>query len=84
MVLMAQRYLDEAHSSLESVEHFHPIPTNEFPLSELAKETGVELDERGFRAIEEKLNAFATASGKSRDFFRIPNGLEEDAVAKWY
>lgn len=81
IVLMAQRYLDENGCS-ESFEHPLSSSLNEFLLSELAKETGVELDERGFGAIEEKLNAFATASGKSRDsVVEFLNGLEEDAVA---
>ena len=81
VVLMAQRYLDEAGCASESVEHPLSSSINEFLLSELARETGVELDEKGFGAIEEKLNAFATASGKSRDsVVEFLNGLEEDAV----
>jgi len=81
LVLMAQRYLDENGCNSESVEHPLSNYLNEYLLSELAKETGVELDEKGFGAIEEKLNAFATASGKSRDtVVDFLNGLEEDAV----
>ena len=83
VVLMAQKYLDEAGCASESVEHPLSSSINEFLLSELAKETGVELDEKGFGAIEEKLNAFARASGKSRDsVVDFLNGLEEDAVGQ--
>jgi len=55
---------------------------NEFLLSELAKECGVELsDVDSLKAIEEKIDAFAQVSGKSRDaVIGFLNGLEEDAV----
>ena len=56
---------------------------NEFLLSELAKECGVELsDVDSLKAIEEKIDTFAKVSGKSRDaVVGFLNGLEEDAVA---
>jgi hypothetical protein len=55
---------------------------NEFLLSELAKECGVELsDVDSLKAIDEKIDAFAQVSGKSRDaVIGFLNGLEEDAV----
>jgi len=55
---------------------------NEYLLSELAKEVGVELtDPSSIDAIEEKLGLFAEVSGKSRDsVVGFLNGLEEDAL----
>ena len=55
---------------------------NEYLLSELAKEVGVELEDiASYEAIEEKLNQFAEVSGKSRDaVVGFLNGLEEDKV----
>jgi len=56
---------------------------NEYLLSELAKEVGVELtDPSSIDAIEEKLGLFAEVSGKSRDsIVGFLNGLEEDALS---
>ena len=56
---------------------------NENLLRELAKEVGVELDTlESLNAIEEKINAFAEVTGKSRDaVVGFLNGLEEDALA---
>jgi hypothetical protein len=55
---------------------------NEFLLAELAKECGVELsDVDSLKAIDEKIDTFATVTGKSRDaVVGFLNGLEEDAV----
>lgn len=55
---------------------------NEYLLSELAKECGVELEDiASYEAIEEKLNQFAEVSGKSRDaVVGFLNGLDEDSV----
>ena len=56
---------------------------NEYLLSELAKEVGVELtDPSSIDAIEEKLGLFSEVSGKSRDsIVGFLNGLEEDALS---
>ena len=56
---------------------------NEYLLSELAKEIGIDLRDAGsMDAIEEKIGLFADVSGKSRDsVVGFLNGLEEDAVA---
>jgi len=73
-----------SHSeSLEEIATEGPnTDLNEYLLSELAKEVGVELtDPSSIDAIEEKLNMFSTASGKSRDsVVGFLNGLEEDAL----
>jgi len=73
-----------SHSeSLEEIATEGPnTDLNEYLLSELAKEVGVELtDPSSIDAIEEKLGLFSTASGKSRDsVVGFLNGLEEDAL----
>jgi uncharacterized protein YoxC len=69
--------------SLEEIATEGPnTDLNEYLLSELAKEVGVELtDPSSIDAIEEKLGLFSTASGKSRDsIVGFLNGLEEDAL----
>lgn len=55
---------------------------NEYLLSELAKECGVELNSlESFDAIEEKLNAFSQVTGKSRDaVVGFLNGLDEESL----
>ena len=74
-----------SHSeSLEEIATEGPnTDLNEYLLSELAKEVGVELtDPSSIDAIEEKLGLFSTASGKSRDsIVGFLNGLEEDALS---
>jgi uncharacterized protein YoxC len=74
-----------SHSeSLEEIATEGPnTDLNEYLLSELAKEVGVELtDPSSIDAIEEKLNMFADVSGKSRDsIVGFLNGLEEDALS---
>jgi uncharacterized protein YoxC len=75
-----------SHSeSLEEIATEGPnTELNEYLLSELAKEVGVELtDPSSIDAIEEKLGLFAEVSGKSRDsIVGFLNGLEEDAVGQ--
>ena len=69
--------------SLEEIATEGPsTDLNEYLLSELAKEVGVELtDPSSIDAIEEKLGLFAEVSGKSRDsVVGFLNGLEEDAL----
>jgi uncharacterized protein YoxC/DNA-binding transcriptional regulator YhcF (GntR family) len=88
IVLMAAKdyYESTCGSKSESLEEIATegpsTDLNEYLLSELAKEVGVELtDPSSIDAIEEKLNSFATASGKSRDsVVGFLNGLEEDAL----
>ena len=70
--------------SLEEIATEGPsTDLNEYLLSELAKEVGIELtDPSSIDAIEEKLGLFSTASGKSRDsIVGFLNGLEEDALS---
>ena len=70
--------------SLEEIATDGPsTDLNEYLLSELAKECGVELEDvTSLEAIEEKLGLFAEVSGKSRDaVVGFLNGLEEDTVA---
>ena len=89
MIIMAAKDYYEAHCNTkeaveeDSIEESNTA-LNEFLLSELAKEMGIELSSHdSMDAIEEKLNAFATASGKSRDsVVGFLNGLDEDAVGQ--
>jgi len=72
------------HESLEEIAIDGPnTDLNEYLLSELSKEVGVELtDPSSIDAIEEKLGLFAEVSGKSRDtVVGFLNGLEEDALS---
>jgi len=72
------------HESLEEITIDGPnTDLNEYLLSELSKEVGVELtDPSSIDAIEEKLGLFAEVSGKSRDtVVGFLNGLEEDALS---
>ena len=85
IVMMAAKNYMEQNCS-ETVEELvtHNSDLNEYLLSELAKEIGINLKDAGsMEAIEEKLGLFAEVSGKSREsVVGFLNGLEEDAVAK--
>ena len=87
IVMMAAKQYESgcgSHSeSLEEIATEGPnTELNEYLLSELAKEMGIDLrDTTSMDAIEERLNAFATASGKTKEsVVGFLNGLEEDAV----
>lgn len=77
----AKDYYESSCSSHESIE-MPQTELNEFLLSELAKECGVEIsDVDSLKAIDEKIDAFAEVTGKSRDaVVGFLNGLEEEAV----
>ena len=88
MVMMAAKNYHESNCSThEAVEEdgvaIPQTDLNEYLLSELAKEVGIELtDPSSIDAIEEKLGMFAEVSGKSRDsVVGFLNGLEEDALS---
>ena len=71
IIMMAAKEYYEAHCNEEmkedSIEESN-TDLNEYLLSELAKEMGIELSNHdSMSAIEEKLNLFAEVSGKSRD-----------------
>jgi len=87
IIMMAAKEYYEAHCNEEMVEDSieeSNTDLNEYLLSELAKEMGIELSSHdSMSAIEEKLNLFAEVSGKSRDsVVGFLNGLEEDAVSQ--
>ena len=85
VMMAAKQYMQDSHcESLEEIAVDGPnTDLNEYLLSELAKEVGVELtDPSSIDAIEEKLGLFAEVSGKSRDsVVGFLNGLEEDALS---
>ena len=88
MVMMAAKNYHESNCSThEAVEEdgvaIPQTDLNEYLLSELAKEVGIELtDPSSIDAIEEKLGLFSEVSGKSRDsVVGFLNGLEEDALS---
>ena len=87
VMMAAKQYEASCSSHSESLEEIATeganTELNEYLLSELAKEIGIELtDANSMDAIEEKLNAFATASGKTKEsVVGFLNGLEEEAVA---
>ena len=84
VMMAAKQYMQDSNcESLEEIAVDGPnTDLNEYLLSELAKEVGVELtDPSSIDAIEEKLGLFAEVSGKSRDsIVGFLNGLEEDKV----
>ena len=87
IIMMAANEYMEAHCKNEAVEEDSieesNTELNEYLLSELAKEMGIDLnDHDSMDAIEEKLDLFAEVSGKSRDsVIGFLNGLEEDAIS---
>ena len=85
VMMAAKQYMQDSNcESLEEIAVEGPnTDLNEYLLSELAKECGVELtDPSSIDAIEEKLGMFAEVSGKSRDsVVGFLNGLEEDALS---
>jgi uncharacterized protein YoxC len=87
VMMAAKQYESNCNSHSESLEEIATegpnTELNEYLLSELAKEVGVELtDPSSIDAIEEKLGMFAEVSGKSRDsIVGFLNGLEEDAIS---
>ena len=86
VMMAAKNYYESSCGTHEAVEEdgvaIPQTDLNEYLLSELAKEVGVELaDPSSIDAIEEKLGMFAQVSGKSRDaVVGFLNGLEEDAL----
>ena len=89
IIMMAAKEYYEVHCNESScdedvTQEESNTELNEYLLSELAKEMGIELSSHdSMSAIEEKLNQFATVSGKSRDsVVGFLNGLEEDAVTQ--
>ena len=79
--VFAREYMESGCVSNESIEEVAEGPNSEMNdklLSELAKEIGIELSHQdSMDAIEERLNQFATVSGKSRDsVVGFLNGLE--------
>ena len=86
VMMAAKQYMQDSNcESLEEIAVEGPnTDLNEYLLSELAKEVGVELtDPSSIDAIEEKLGLFAEVSGKSRDsVVGFLNGLEEDALSQ--
>ena len=84
VMMAAKQYMQDSNcESLDEIASEGPnSEMNEKLLSELAKEIGIELsDHDSMNAIEERLNAFATASGKTKEsVVGFLNGLEEDAV----
>ena len=86
VMMAAKQYESNCDSHSESLEEIATegpnTELNEYLLSELAREIGIELsDHDSMNAIEERLNAFATASGKTKEsVVGFLNGLEEDAV----
>lgn len=84
VMMAAKQYMQDSNcESLEEIATEGPsTDLNEYLLSELAKEVGLELtDPSSIDAIEEKLNMFAEVSGKSRDSVAgFLNSLEEDAL----
>jgi hypothetical protein len=83
VITAAKNYMDECSSmKMEDAATFPSTDLNDILLRELAKEVGVELtDTASYAAIEEKLNTFAQASGKSRDaVVGFLNGLDEAAL----
>jgi hypothetical protein len=84
VMMAAKQYMQASNcESLEEIATEGPnTELNEYLLSELAREIGIELsDHDSMNAIEERLNAFATASGKTKEsVVGFLNGLEEDAV----
>ena len=85
VMMAAKQYMQDSNcESLEEIATEGPsTDLNEYLLSELAKEVGLELtDPSSIDAIEEKLGMFAEVSGKSRDsVVGFLNGLEEDALS---
>ena len=87
VMMAAKQYESNCSSHSESLEEIATeganTELNEYLLSELAKEIGIDLRDAGsIDAIEEKIGLFADVSGKSRDsIVGFLNGLEEDAVA---
>jgi len=87
VMMAAKQYESNCDSHSESLEEIATegpnTELNEYLLSELANEVGVELtDPSSIDAIEEKLGMFAEVSGKSRDsIVGFLNGLEEDAIS---
>ena len=88
VMMAAKEYMEGGcgpHESLEEIATEGPnTELNEYLLSELAKEIGIELsDSNSMTSIEEKLNMFAEVSGKSRDsVVGFLNGLEEDSISQ--
>ena len=86
VMMAAKQYESNCNSHSESLEEIATegpnTDLNEYLLSELAKEMEIDLrDASSMDAIEERLNAFATASGKTKEsVVGFLNGLEEDAV----
>ena len=78
----AKDYMESSCGSCNEALEEANTELNEYLLSELAKECGVELEDiASYEAIEEKLNQFAEVSGKSRDaVVGFLNGLDEDSV----
>ena len=78
----AKDYMESSCGSRNEAIEEANTELNEYLLSELAKECGVELEDiASYEAIEEKLNQFAEVSGKSRDaVVGFLNGLDEDSV----
>ena len=78
----AKDYMESSCGSRNEALEEANTELNEYLLSELAKECGVELEDiASYEAIEEKLNQFAEVSGKSRDaVVGFLNGLDEDSV----
>jgi len=78
----AKDYMKSCGMRSEGIVQETNTDLNEYLLSELAKECGVELEDiASYEAIEEKLDQFAEVSGKSRDaVVGFLNGLEEESV----
>lgn len=80
IITAAKKYMDEyGKMQAEAAVQFPSTDLSDILLRELAKEVGVELaDSASYSAIEETLNTFAEASGKSRDaVVGFLNGLDE-------
>ncbi len=89
VITAAKKYMDECGGMYEADDtsgqgapEFPSTDINDILIRQIAKECGVELQTAGgMQAIEEKLNAFAKASGKSRDaIVGFLNGLDEEAM----
>jgi len=83
IITAAKSYMEGYHSDkMEAAAVFPSTDLDDILLRELAKEIGVELtDAASYSAIEEKLNTFASVSGKSRDaVVGFLNGLDETTL----
>lgn len=81
IIKAAKDYVEACGNKHESV-NIPETDLNEYLLRELAKECGVEIsDVSALEAIEEKIEGFGLASGKSRDaVVGFLNSLDEDSI----